>query len=202
MTPRDWQVFVLARRQEGVVSYSQLAQLGITETARRYKRTGGEWLPVLPSVVRMYWAEPSWLQRAWAACLWAGADAVLSHSTAAALHGLHVASDDRIHFQVGRGQYLHSLATRPEWLVSHTTRAEVPDACVVAGGLRVTSVGRTLIDLLTELPAECHKSLVVRAVSDGVISVRDVRAVFSELSAGRLGARDREEIFAAVSKRA
>src|SRR6476619_428642 len=98
---RDGAVFEIARKQHGVVSYAQLAERGVTRARLRQRRSSGEWRRILPSVVRMYWAEDTFLSRAWATWLWAGPLSALSHGTAAQLCGVSGGADDgRVHVTV------------------------------------------------------------------------------------------------------
>jgi hypothetical protein len=136
----DWRVFPLAKQQHGVVSYAQLDALGVTRPASRWRLKTGEWVPVLPSVVRMYWADETWMLRAWAVMLWGGEGASLSHFSAAALHGLDVPQRSEVEITTaGR------VSPPCRWLLGH--RSGRTGDGVTVQGLRVTRVARTLVDV-------------------------------------------------------
>ena len=143
LTGRDWALYELAKRQEGVVSYEQLFELGFTKPARRVKVACGEWAREAPRVVRMYWADETWLQRCWIAVLWSKGRAALSHSTAAVLHGLAFAQmEPVIHVTVARG--IGRVSPAP-WLVVHHSRRLLNRTMLL--DLPVMSVRRTRRDL-------------------------------------------------------
>jgi hypothetical protein len=143
----DWRVFPLAKQQHGVVSYAQLDALGVTKPASRWRLKTREWVPVLPSVVRMYWADETWMLRAWAVMLWGGEGASLSHFSAAALHGLDVPQRSEVEITTaGR------VSPPCRWLLGH--RSGWVDDGVTVQGLRVTRVARTLVDVAGALSAE------------------------------------------------
>lgn len=195
MRERDWQIFETARRQEGLVTYAQALEIGFNAQSRRRKLLLGEWIRVLPSVFRLYWAEPSWLQCAWAASLWLGNGGALSHATAALLHGIDFPHDDDVHATVVSGAHRGVLGFH-----LHHLRAAAEDVCVVGGGLRVTSPSRTLLDLLPLLNVDAQVAMVVDAVRSGVVSAREVRGVFASLSAGRFSLVQRERLFEAIDQ--
>src|SRR3954447_4476637 len=83
----DERMDALARRQHGLVSRAQLHQLGMTESAIRHRRHTGRLFGVEEGVYRLSGAFESPRRRAMAAVLGGGADALLSHTSAAALFG-------------------------------------------------------------------------------------------------------------------
>ncbi|MFP5283524.1 MAG: hypothetical protein ACLGIF_08755, partial [Actinomycetes bacterium] len=76
-------------------------------------------------------------------------DAVISHQSAAVLHGLPVWPDalDRVHVTRSRS----SGARRRPLVAVHSASLEVADV-VPLGGLQVTSLSRTVVDLARTLP--------------------------------------------------
>src|SRR5436305_791740 len=77
----------LIARQFGVISRTQAARFGISPPAMTRRVQSGEWARVLPGVYRVTAAPVSFPQSALAATLWAGPGSLVSHGTAAALHG-------------------------------------------------------------------------------------------------------------------
>ena len=147
MNQHDWRVFPLAKQQHGVVSYAQLDELGVTRPATRWRLKTREWVPVLPSVVRMYWADETWLLHASAAVLWAGEGACLSHASAAAIHGLEVPQKSEVEITTPR-----LLLAPRRWLSAHRSRRA--DDGLTVHGLRATRVARTLVDVAGALSDE------------------------------------------------
>ncbi len=80
-----------------------------------------------------------------------GPGAVVSHASAAVLHGLPLWSTplDRVHMTRNR----RSGGRRSRYLHLHAATLD-PDEIVLVGGIPVTSVARTLADLARELPFE------------------------------------------------
>lgn len=132
----------LAARQEGVLSREQARRVGLTARQIQWRVRVGTWERVHPGVYRQAGAPRSWRASLQALALWLGPDCVLSHRTAAELHrfprfegaqALDVTVFRRVRASPGlRAHRTTHLGTREVTLV---------------GGLRVTSVERTLLDL-------------------------------------------------------
>lgn len=152
-----------ARAQRGLITMDQLDSLGVTRSARRHRLESGEWLPVLPCVLRMYWADETWALRASAAVLWsARGGGVLSHESAATIHGL-LPVPSCVHV-CGRG-----LRTQG-WLVA---RRQQTTECVIVDGLPVTPVARTLLDLVVSSPEAVVRRAMRTALSMGLVHPDD-----------------------------
>jgi hypothetical protein len=179
---KDWELFDLAKRQHGLASYAQIERLGYTECAREHRFDRGEWIRELPEVVRLYWAEASWMQRVWAAVLWAPKGAVISHSTAAVLCGLAVVGSDVVEFSSA------SEVRRPtSWISPHCTSLH-PDDCAEVGGIPTTSPARTLLDMAGRLEAREFSYVMTQALRQGVVSAASVRRTLSRVpKRGRKG---------------
>ncbi len=90
----------IARAQRGVFSRKQALRAGLTEDAIKSRVRRGTWRRLYTGV---YTDAPGMLSRPaslWAALLYAGPGAVLSHETAAELHGLIDEPSDPIHVSV------------------------------------------------------------------------------------------------------
>lgn len=89
-----------AERQAGVVTASQAAQAGLSRTAVRSRLRTGRWQRLRQGVYATFSGEPSRVAILWAAVLYAGPGAVLSHRTAAELVCLVDAPSDLIHVSI------------------------------------------------------------------------------------------------------
>src|SRR3954471_7357668 len=133
----------LARRQRGVVAYGQLLALGFGRRgiARRIERGRLHRLHIGVYAVGhiALTREGRWL----AATMACGPGAVLSHATAANVWGLRRSDAAMIDVTVGRGGRKGPKGVR----LHRRTAAESTSA----GGLPVTTVAQTLLDLATIL---------------------------------------------------
>jgi hypothetical protein len=115
--------------------------------------------------------------RLWAALLYAGPGAMLSHTTAAWRWRLIDETLKRIHLTTtGRRSSLPDVRV-------HQSRQVVPLHCQ---GFRVTSVGRTLLDLAGMLPPRRLRRALAEADYRGLLDAGEVSAV---LGSGRPGSR-------------
>jgi hypothetical protein len=155
------------------------------------------WVNVLPGVYRAASTPESWHQKLVAACLWAGEGAVVSHLSAARLHGLEgippMRRREPIELTIQFGTYRRS----PGLLVHRSRKLERGDRSTV-DGIPVTGLARTLVDLSPMLDERrlCvaldsglarHRSIDVRMLR------RDVRRLKTK---GRRAARGLERLLA------
>ena len=145
----------IARGQAGAFAIDQALACGWTQ-ARLHRALGrGDIRRLLPRVYAFTAAPPSRLQRAHAALLWGGRDSALCKLTAAEFHGLSVDAVGPIQIIVPRRRRAphHQLKVyrRDELLPAHTRRR---------GGLAVTTVPRTLLDLAWDLRGVQFEALV------------------------------------------
>jgi hypothetical protein len=135
----------IAERQHSIVARTQLLELGIAASAIDRARRRGRLHRIHHGVYSLLLrrARPA-LAVQQAALLACGSTAVLSHHTAAALHGLRLPDQ-------GRGAPAHVTVIdadrRHAGLVIHTTIELHPQERVRVQGLATTSIARTLIDL-------------------------------------------------------
>jgi predicted transcriptional regulator of viral defense system len=168
----------LAARQGGVVTREQARRAGCTESEIRRFLHRGDWTAVRRGLYAASDAvvEPRLRLIAEAAACWLalGRRPVISHGTAAMLHGLVpsagptvelTADPNQLHWRGNAGFRLHTACLPPH----HTTES---------GGLPVTSVARTAVDLCRRLPYEegvamlddaLHRELVARDELDRVL---------------------------------
>ena len=97
------QLRALLRDQEGVLTRQQVLAAGLTRKTIEARVRSGRWQRLQLGVYAAFSGEPPRAARLWAAVLRAGPDAVLSHQTAAELHGLFPGPAPLIHVTVPSG---------------------------------------------------------------------------------------------------
>jgi very-short-patch-repair endonuclease len=170
----------LAQRQYGAIARWQLVALGLPDSGTaRWVKQG--------RLHRVYWgvylldhsvAPPLALEQA---ALLAVKDSVLSHFTAAWLHGLLPRRDGPVHVTTRRHR------GRPDGIRVHTSRRLDRRDTTHRRGLRVTTVARTLIDLAETAPARDLERALETAIARRLTTDRQLRALVQR-SRGRRGA--------------
>ncbi|MGB6181779.1 MAG: hypothetical protein WBF79_11095 [Rhodococcus sp. (in: high G+C Gram-positive bacteria)] len=123
---------------------AQLRERGVSDGEVRSAIRAG----TIAAVRRGYYVDTSeahdrYLLEIRAALMASSADMVLSHTSAAAVHGIAVwPDDDRVHLTVNRS----TGGRRSRLRIVHASRLH-PDDVEVVDGLRVTSPARTVVDL-------------------------------------------------------
>jgi len=137
---REVEIAELARGQHGVVSRSQLLDLGLGEDAISHRLAVGRLHLVHPGVYAVGY-QPIPRQGRWmAAVLASGPEAVLSHWSAAALWMIRPNSRTRFDVTVSHRSRSSDLIRR------HISRVS-KDECTIEEGIPVTTVPRTILDL-------------------------------------------------------
>jgi very-short-patch-repair endonuclease len=149
----------IAETQFGLIERQQALNSGMSPAAVSRRLVSRRWLKVLPRVYRVAGAPTSWEQSLKAVTLWGGSRCVVSHATAAALHGLNV-SAGRVHVQSPKQLQRSNVA-------AHRTRFEQSHRMTVKG-IATTSVTRTLIDLSASLPRSSLEKLLDEAIRRGM----------------------------------
>ena len=141
----DHAVGDLAGRQQTIVSHGQLVALGISVEAIKRALRRGRLHAVHHGVYSLVAskARPP-LAAEHAALLACGPNAVLSHHSAARLHGLHTSFGAEVHVTV-------IASHRRPGVQVHRTSTLHPQERVRVAGLPVTSIARTVIDLAPTL---------------------------------------------------
>ncbi len=173
--PVDALIAALARRQHGVVSRPQLTALGLGRGSIAHRAKTGRLHRVHPGVYAVGHPILSLNGRFMAATLACGESAVLSHRSAAELHGLLKSAAERIAVSGPR-------RCRPSASIeSHRTRTLEPHDVTEVERIPVTSVARTLLDLADVGP----QRQVERALQQAdVLRVFDLAALDDVLSRG------------------
>jgi hypothetical protein len=151
----------LAQRNLGIFTSADTAAWGLSKPLLSYHtRPGGRWVRVFPGVFAIAGLPADGRQHLLAALSWGGPDAVLSHRTAAAVHGL-----DGIRAPEPELWTLRVHA--PPGLIAH--RGLVPPSDVVRSGpLRLTTVSRTILDLASVLTEDDLELVVESALRKNI----------------------------------
>jgi very-short-patch-repair endonuclease len=153
--PLDAQVAERARRQHGLVTFAQLAELGVTEKMRRRRITSGQWTKTGRSVVRIAGTTVTWESELMASVLAAGDGAMASHRSAAVLWNLEGFRKGKPELVVPHEQRYRGSGAR----VHRSTDLDRVSA-VVRNGIPATPPARTLLDLGAVVsPARVHVAI-------------------------------------------
>jgi hypothetical protein len=95
-----WDVLVLA--QAGIVTHAQARRAGFTERQISYRLSAGKWRRLHRGVYATFTGDVPRQARLWAAVLWAGKGAILSHETALEAEDLLGQPSREIHVTVPR----------------------------------------------------------------------------------------------------
>ena len=132
--------------QSGVVSREQARAAGFTEKAIAWRLRSGKWQRIHRGAYATFTGDPSREGRLWAAVLCVGPGAVLSHETAAEVHGLANKPSTRIHISVPAGRH-PSRDRKIRGVVIHRSRCLAPE-WQPPWHLPRTTVEDTVLDLV------------------------------------------------------
>lgn len=132
--------------QSGVVSREQARAAGFTEKAIAWRLRSGTWQRIHRGAYATFTGDLSREGRLWAAVLCVGPGAVLSHQTAAEVHGLTDKTSTRIHISVPAGQH-PSRDRKIRGVVIHRSRYLAPE-WQPPWQLPRTTVEDTVLDLI------------------------------------------------------
>lgn len=171
-----------AGAQHGLVGRDELRAAGASRTAVGHRLRSPDWEALSERVLRLVGAPVTSHQVAMAGVLDAGAGAVVSHASAAALWGPPGFAVEPVHVSRDRG------SRRPARLATaHLPRLLPQRHVTTRHGVPVTTLARTVVDLAaTEHPARVE--LALHAAVRGGLHWSDVERVVGELTArGRTG---------------
>jgi hypothetical protein len=132
----------LARYQYGVVSRSQALRGGLTADMIKFRLKSDRWRHLHPGVYATFTGAPGRGAQMWAAVLSLGQGAVLSHETAAELHGLIDNAVSLIHVSVPRQRHLVAV---PGISIHRSARAV--EAAMGQSNPPRTKIEETVLDL-------------------------------------------------------
>jgi hypothetical protein len=150
----------------------------------------GLWKPVHPGVYYLNVTPADWTTTVHAAVMAAGPDALASHRTASVLWGL-----DGVRGQILELTVPFRKDPAPAGVIVHRTRRPLPQA--VAGGVPVTRVERTLLDLSAQLPPIVLEKALMSALHKG-LTTSDLLAFHLGQQGGR-GVKGTKKLRSALS---
>jgi very-short-patch-repair endonuclease len=162
----------IAGRQDNVIGREQVLAAGLTRGAIAYRIRSGRWQRQHRGVYLIGPAPPTPMGKARAAALAVGADAVVSHLSAARLFGLLPQEGRDVEITVARrnpgehpGIRLHRVAG--------LTRVDVTQI----NGLRVTSIARTICDLAATESPHATEQAFQEALYREIVTDKALKAV-------------------------
>jgi very-short-patch-repair endonuclease len=177
-------IHALAARQHGVVARRQLLHLGLGADAIVHRRGSGRLVTVQRGVYALGHAELRREGTMLAVVLAAGARAVASHRSAAALWAIRPWTGTFVELTMpGRG----GTARRRGRIVHHSVDLPAAERTLECG-VPTTSLARTLIDLAAVVPAHQLRRSVGRAEQADLFDLVAVRSVL-DAHPGRPGRR-------------
>ena len=167
-------LYPLAERRAGYVTTAQAAEVGVSRQQLSYLAGTGSLERVAQGIYRLRRFPAQRFEDVIVACLWAGDDAVASHDTALAIYELTDAMPAVIHIsapRLFRGQ-------RPGIVVHTAPLSDVERT--ERGGVPVTTVERTITDVLTRSGEDLARSAAEQALERGLVTRRRLRAALTD----------------------
>jgi hypothetical protein len=175
----------LARGQHGLVTIQQARSNGVSYDRIRHRVRVGALAQVDRGIYAVPGVAPTWHQRAMAALLTVGGDAVLYRWSAARAWQLEVPETTRIEVASAVPRGWRPPSTR---VALHRLRQLGPGDRDRTDGLEVTSVARTLVDLAGKLEPQPLAKLVDAALARRLLTPSELDDVARRLSTqGRPG---------------
>lgn len=175
MSRRTWR---LAHEQHGVITRSQLLALGLSPKAIKHRAARGRLHPLYRGVFAVGRRDLTQYGRWIAAVLSCGTDAVLSHSSAAALWGFGTEAS-RIELSVSGSRF----PRRPG--ISVHRRTTLPQDVTHRHGIPVTTPVATLIDLATRLSRQRLEAAISEADKLNLTDPERLRSALAALPSRR-----------------
>jgi predicted transcriptional regulator of viral defense system len=165
----DRAIVAIAAQQHGVISLAQLLALGLSERAVQARAAAGRLHRIHRGVYAVGRPDVTIKGKWMAAVLACGDGAVLSHQSAATLHGLLNAKAGRVHVTVPRRTTVARAGIRV-----HRSTCLAPEDRVEVDGIACTSVPATLVGVAATAPRHVLDSACNRAEMEGVLDMRAV----------------------------
>ncbi|HMC05404.1 MAG TPA: hypothetical protein VKJ83_08015, partial [Actinomycetota bacterium] len=157
----DERAAAVAEEQCGAIAYRQLVAAGLSGPQVQRRRRSGRLLPTAArAIYRVAGAPTGWMQDAWVAIVAGPAGSAISHTSAAALHGLGD-PPPMPHVTVPR-----AASGRIAGAVVHHASLVAADRCIV-DGLAATRVDRTIVDCAAVVGQEGLDQLTDAAMGRG-----------------------------------
>lgn len=177
----------LAIDQHGMVTTAQLSAAGFGSKAIRRRMDGG-WLSRVHDGVYLIGLFAGPFGQEMAALLACGPRAIISHASAAAVHRLRRRPIAMVDIAA-----LGTSTGRREGIRAHRFAALHPSEVMVAGGIRVTTPARTLLDLAASTSSAGLERLTEEAQVQGIVTRSDLLAVLRR-GTGRPGVRKLRDV--------
>jgi very-short-patch-repair endonuclease len=182
--PPDRRIAEIARLQRGLVERGQLAAAGIGLGAVDWRLATGRLYPVHRGVYSYGFSRLVPLGRETAALLAVGADAVLSHLSAASVWGIHPSGPNEGPVEVLIGA---RHVRRRAGIVAHRTTRLGRHEVRIFQGLPVTSPARTALDIAAEVSLRELERAVDEAMIRRLVRYSQLRAAASQAKGRRGG---------------
>ena len=162
----------LLREQSGLVTVAQLDALGVSRATRRHALARRWWRMVLPRVVLVGTGALTPRQRLVAALLFAGPEAAIAASTAAAWHGVEAADGE----QVVRLVVPADRTVRAQGFVVVRRTRRWDERLWERPPLRICSPARAVVDAAREAwTLDAARAVVIEAARRRIVRVEDLR---------------------------
>lgn len=164
----------IAGSQHGVLAAHQALAAGLSPGVVRKLARANHWTRIRPGVFALW--VPScererWRHRLMATALWLGSSAAVSHRASALDWELEGIGSAPLELSTTGRKRISEAG-----LVLHRVRSLPADQVVIRGGIKMTSVPRTLIDLCAVADAEAVELALESALRKRLVSVAQVRA--------------------------
>lgn len=175
----------IAEQQHGVITSSQLLQLGYSKDKIYQSTKAGLLIRVTPRVYRIAGAPLSRKQNFMTVVLGYKHSVWISHFAAAELHNLKLWQVEWVDVVTERGKHPH--AHRRSDVVIHTCPAMFRADCTTVENIPVTSVGRTIVDLAQYLNEFQLGITLDDALQRKLVTLREVQRTYDRVGhwAGR-----------------
>ncbi|MBB3039033.1 type IV toxin-antitoxin system AbiEi family antitoxin [Hoyosella altamirensis] len=184
---------LLRRQQEGVFSRQQALRFHSAAYLTNKVREG-KWTKILPGIFTLQGTSPTTRVRIRAAALYLGREVIVTHQTAAEVHGFAIFNDSSTHILMPPGRRLTTAG-----LTAHRDIVSSSDIQCVSNNL-VTSPARTAVDLALQYDRLDGLAILDRAIRahrnrSAPATLEELLAQVSRI-AGKKGARKVRELLA------
>ncbi len=170
-------LYELAAGQAGYFTTAQAVEAGVSRRALSGRAKQGDIDQVRYGLYRLRHFPAHPFEDVIAACLWVGPDSAASHETALAIHGISDAMPASIHITVPR-----SFRGQQRGVVVH--RALLPaEEQEVRDGVPVTTIARTLQDVVASSDPALVQQAVEQAVARDTLNRRQLRRMVRDTPA-------------------
>lgn len=185
-----------AKSQAGVISRKQALTKKMSRSAIQSRLASGRWRTICRGVYATFNGPLIREAQLWAAVLYAGKGAILSHETAAELHKLNDEQAPLIHVTVPLRRQVRAL---PGMVIHRSARSTVENLSFPLDELPRTLVEETILDMATEtdnIDELC--ALVTRAFARNLTGVEFMRLALGQRKRQKWRAEIGEFVTAAV----